>query len=178
MIRSKARMLTLCALTGVFLAAGPATLAQAFSGDWPRELLKDRPAPRNAEAAAIEQEILALQAELRRAGEARDFARVRAFFADDYTMTHGAGMVDDADGRARWITDPSRMSFETMPVAHQTVRVLAPNAAVAMLNSRYTLQGRTGTIRYMIVYGRGRPEQGHRGWLQVAALVNNIPDAR
>jgi hypothetical protein len=103
---------------------------------------------------------------------------VRAFFADDYTMTHGAGMVDDADGRARWITDPSRMSFETMPVAHQTVRVLAPNAAVAILNSRYTLQGRTGTIRYMIVYARGRPDQGYHGWLQVAALVNNIPDAR
>jgi hypothetical protein len=170
------RHILLVALAAVALLASPGAFAQAFSGDWDKELLKDRPAPKRARDAGIERDILALQDELRRAGAARDLAKVRSFFADDSTMTHGAGMVDDADGRAKWITDGTRFSFETMPIMHQSIRVIAPDAVVAILNSRYSMQGRTGAIRYMIVYGRGKRDQGYKGWRQVAAHVNNIPD--
>ena len=152
--------------------------AQAFSGDWKAELAKDRPAEKDTREKKVEAQILEFQAELRKVADTRDVAAIRRFFADDYTMTHGAGMVDDADGRAKWIAEGVRSAFEKMPIEHQSIRVLAPTAAVAVLNSRYSLQGRTGTIRYMVVYRRGARGEGHQGWRMVAALVNNIPDQR
>ena len=156
----------------------PFLWAQNFSGDWDRELEKDKPAYKTDAERSVEEQIIEFQAELRKVSVMRDLAAIRRFFSDDYTMTHGAGMVDNADGRAKWIADGVRSSFETMPVSHQSIRVLAPTAAVAILNSRYSMQERTGTIRYMIVYGRGDKNQGFKGWRMVAALVNNIPDSR
>lgn len=156
---------------------GPVVRSQAFSGDWSVELERDKPAKKSVAEAAVEAEILDFQAALRKIAATRDVVAIRRFFADDYTMTHGAGMVDNADGRAKWIADGVRSSFETMPIANQSIRVIAPTAAVAVLNSRYSMQGRTGTIRYMIVYGRSAPDEGYKGWRMVAALVNNIPDS-
>jgi hypothetical protein len=150
----------------------PVGFSQVFSGNWSLELEKDKPAEKSASEAAVETDILEFQAELRKVSATRDLTAIRRFFADDYTMT------DNADGRAKWIADGVRFAFETMPVEHQSIRVLAPTAAVAILNSRYSMQGRTGTIRYMIVYGRDGLNGGYKGWRMVAALVNNIPDSR
>lgn len=168
----------LAALLAIAALASPDGWSQAFSGDWNVELTKDRPAEKSSAEKAVEAQILEFQAELRKVSATRDLPAIRRFFADDYTMTHGAGMVDNADGRAKWIADGVRSAFETMPIAHQSIRVLAPTAAVAVLNSRYSMQGRTGTIRYMIVYSRGEANQGYQGWRMVTALVNNIPDSR
>lgn len=56
-------------------------------------------APQGAEAQRMIDEVTAFRAKLARAVEAKDFATLRASYADSYTHTHGSGKVDNKDAR-------------------------------------------------------------------------------
>jgi hypothetical protein len=56
-------------------------------------------APEGAEAQRMIDEVTAFRAKLARAVEARDFATLRASYADTYSHTHGSGKFDNKDAR-------------------------------------------------------------------------------
>jgi len=144
--------------------------AQIFSGDWAKELQNDQPSPKTAEQKRVEQDILGLQAAVRAATIAKDKEALEKYFADDYTMTHGGGALQNRDIRIDFITKGNG-GFEAMTPDVQSIRVLGRDAAVSIANNALQVNGQTGWIRYMIVYERGTPSEGYKGWREVAAHV-------
>lgn len=75
-----------------FLAA-PLALATFPALSHPNE------APKGAEAARMIEEVKAFRARLAKAVETRDFAALRACYADTFTHTHGSARLDNKDAR-------------------------------------------------------------------------------
>lgn len=144
--------------------------AQVFSGDWAKELENDKPAAKNAEQKKVEQDILGLQAAVRTATIAKDKDTLQKYFADDFTMTHGAGALHNKDARINFIIKGNG-GFEAMTPDVQSIRVLGKDGAISIANNALQLNGQTFWIRYMIAYERGAPSEGYKGWKMAAAHV-------
>ena len=145
--------------------------AQIFSGDWAKELQHDQPAPKTPEQKKVEQEILGLQAAIRAKTIAKDYDGLQAYYMPDFTMTHGAGAIHDKDMRTHFIVNGNG-GYEAMVPEEQTIRVLDRNAAISIANNALkAANGETAWIRYMIVYERGAPNEGYKGWREAAAHV-------
>lgn len=56
-------------------------------------------APEGAEAQRMIDEVTAFRAKLAKAVEAKDFAALRAAYADTFSHTHGSGKLDNKDAR-------------------------------------------------------------------------------
>ena len=56
-------------------------------------------APTGTEAQRMIDEVTAFRTKLAKAVVAKDFAVLRAAYADSYTHTHGSGKVDNKDAR-------------------------------------------------------------------------------
>ena len=166
------RRAALAALAAACLAASPAG-AQVFSGDWNRELRMDHPAAKSAEDQRVEAEILGLQAALRAAATARDKAALERYYTPDFTMTHGSGALHDKQARIDFIAATGG-GYEPMTPEVQSIRVLNRNAAVSIANNAGKVNGRSIYIRYLIVYTRGKPDDGFKGWREAAAQVTMI----
>jgi hypothetical protein len=148
--------------------------AQFFSGDWAKELQHDQPAPKTASQKRVEAEILGLQAVVRAKTLAKDYQGLQAYFMPDFTMTHGAGAIHDRELRTHFIVNGNG-GYEAMVPDEQTIRVLDSNAAVSIANnSLKAANGETAWIRYMIVYERGAPNVGYKGWREAAAHVIGV----
>lgn len=78
-------------LLATLLAAAPAPILPA-SAHPPQ-------APQGAEAQRMIDEVTAFRARLAKAVEAKDFAALRAAYADAFTHTHGSGKLDNKDAR-------------------------------------------------------------------------------
>ena len=148
--------------------------AQQFSGDWAKELKNDVPAPKNAEQKRAEEDILGLQAAVRAATKAKDKAALEKYYTPDFTMTHGSGAIHNKQVRVDFITAGSG-GYEAMTPESQTIRIITNNAAVSIAINSGNLGGKLTYIRYMIVYAKGDPSEGYKGWREAAAQVTIIP---
>ncbi len=148
--------------------------AQVFSGDWTAELKNDIPAPKTAQQKHTEEDILGLQAALRAAVKAKDKAAVEKYYTPDFTMTHGAGAVHNKQVRVDFIA-ASGGGYEAMTPEVQSIRIISNNAAVSIANNSGNLGGKFTYIRYLIVYAKGNPSEGYKGWREAAAQVTMIP---
>lgn len=165
------RLTCLLGAVGLSLSLSGFAQAQIFSGDWAKELQHDQPAPKTAEQKKVETEILGLQAAVRARTIAKDYDGLQAYFMPDFTMTHGAGAIHDKELRTHFIVNGNG-GYEAMVPEEQTIRVLDRNAAVSIANnSLKAANGETAWIRYMIVYQRGAPNVGYKGWREAAAHV-------
>jgi len=166
------RRVAIAVLAAACLMAGQAG-AQVFSGDWSKELRMDHPATKSAEDKKVEAEILGLQAALRAAAAGRDKATLERYYTPDFTMTHGSGALHDRQARIDFIAATGG-GFEPMTPEVQSIRILNRNAAVSIANNSGKVNGRSIYIRYMIVYTRGKPDEGFKGWREAAAQVTMI----
>ena len=171
MVRIDTRV-AIAALFVTCLTAGPA-FSQVFSGDWNKELLNDQPAAKNAAQKKVEADILGMQAALRAAAKARNKAEIERYYAPDFTMTHGAGAIHDKKTRVDFIAATGG-GYEPMTPEVQSIRVLGPDAAVSIANNSGKIAGQAIYIRYLIVYSKGKPSEGYKGWREAAAQVTMI----
>ena len=82
-----------------FLAAAPLLALPLLPAlTFPAEAHPNQ-APTGAEAQRMIDEVVAFRAKLAKAVEAKDFATLRASYADSYTHTHGSGKFDNKDAR-------------------------------------------------------------------------------
>ena len=52
--------------------------------------------------------------------------------------------------------------------------VIGKDAAVSFANNSGTIGGKSFTIRYLIVYAKGAPDEGYKGWREAAAEVTIV----
>lgn len=127
--------------------------------------------PDSAEAQSIVEEIKAFRAKLAKAVTTRDFATLRALYADAYTHTHGSGKVDNKDARlvAAMAGEPM---IENAPASELSFRVFAGPTVILsgkspILNSK---EQRTYDFQWVCVYVTGRD-----GWLLAVSQATHLP---
>lgn len=104
---------------------------------------------------------------------AKDFARLRAIYADSFTHTHGSGKMDGKDARivAMLAADPA---IENAPVEELSVRVFGSNTAIVtgkspILNKQ---EGRSYDFRWIAVYVKSSG-----AWQVAASQATRLPVA-
>jgi hypothetical protein len=110
-------------------------------------------APTGAEAQRMIDEVTAFRAKLAKAVAAKDFAALRAAYADSYTHTHGSGKFDNKDARlvSAMAGEPL---IEAAPASDLVFRVFSgPTVIVTgkspILNVK---EGKTYDFRWVCVY--------------------------
>lgn len=110
-------------------------------------------APTGAEAQRMIDEVTAFRARLAKAVEAKDFAALRAAYADTYSHTHGSGKLDNKDTRlvSAMAGEPL---IEAAPATELSFRVFTgPTVIVTgkspILNVK---EGKTNDFRWVAVY--------------------------
>ena len=127
--------------------------------------------PDSAEAQSIVEEIKAFRAKLAKAVTDKDFATLRALYADAYTHTHGSGKVDNKDARLVSAMAGEPM-IENAPATELSFRVFAgPTVIVTgkspILNVK---EQRTYDFHWVCVYVTGRD-----GWLLAVSQATRLP---
>lgn len=110
-------------------------------------------APTGAEAQRMIDEITTFRAKLAKAVETKDFATLRASYADSYSHTHGSGKFDNKDARlvSAMAGEPL---IEAAPASELVFRVFAGPTVILtgkspILNVK---EGKTYGFRWVSVY--------------------------
>ena len=110
-------------------------------------------APTGAEAQRFIEEVTAFRAKLAKAVEAKDFATLRASYAENYSHTHGSGKFDNKDARlvAAMAGEPL---IEAAPASELVFRVFSGPTVILtgkspILNVK---EQRTYDFRWVCVY--------------------------
>ncbi len=127
--------------------------------------------PDSAEAQSIIQEITGFREKVAKAVTNRDFATLRALYADTFTHTHGSGKMDNKDARLVSAMAGEPM-IENAPATEVGFRVFAgPTVIVTgkspILNIK---EQKTYDFRWISVYVTGRD-----GWLLAASQATRQP---
>ncbi|CAN5831473.1 hypothetical protein BH11PSE3_BH11PSE3_42610 [soil metagenome] len=127
--------------------------------------------PDSAEAASLIEEIKAFRAKLARAVTDKDFATLRALYADAFSHTHGSGKLDNKDARLVSAMAGEPM-IETAPAADLSFRVFAgPTVIVTGTSPILNVQEqRPYDFRWICVYVTGKD-----GWLLAASQATRLP---
>ncbi len=127
--------------------------------------------PDPAEAQTIVQEVTAFREKLARAVRDKDFATLRASYADNFSHTHGSGKLDNKDARivAAMAGEPL---IEAAPATELSFRVFAgPTVIVTgkspILNVK---EQRTYDFRWVSVYVTARD-----GWELAVSQATRLP---
>ena len=127
--------------------------------------------PDSAEALSLIEEIKAFRDRLAKAVAAKDFATLRALYADAYTHTHGSGKIDNKDARlvAAMAGEPM---IENAPASALSFRVFAgPTVIVTgrspILNVK---EQKTYDFHWVSVYVTGID-----GWLLAVSQATRLP---
>jgi Domain of unknown function (DUF4440) len=127
--------------------------------------------PDSAEAQALIEEIKVFRDKLAKAVKDKDFATLRASYADAYTHTHGSGKVDNKDARivSAMAGEPL---IEAAPATDVSYRVFTgPTVIVTgkspILNVK---EQKTYDFRWVAVYVTGRD-----GWLLAVSQATRLP---
>src|SRR5215471_2060519 len=80
--------------------------------------------PDSAEAASLVEEIKVFREQVAKAVTAKDFAKLRAVYADAFTHTHGSGKIDNKDARIVSAMAGEPM-IENAPTSELSYRVFA-----------------------------------------------------
>jgi hypothetical protein len=110
-------------------------------------------APTGAEAQRMIDEVVAFRAKLAKAVAAKDFATLRASYADSYSHTHGSGKFDNKDARlvSAMAGEPL---IEAAPATELVFRVFSGPTVILtgkspILNVK---EGRTYDFRWVSAY--------------------------
>ena len=146
------------------LAALPLTIAFPAFAHPPRQ-------PDSAEAASLIEEIRAFRARLAKAVTDKDFATLRALYADAFSHTHGSGKLDNKDARLVSAMAGEPM-IENAPATDLSFRVFAgPTVIVTgkspILNVK---EQRTYDFQWVCVYVTGKD-----GWLLAVSQATRLP---
>ena len=134
-------------------------------------------APALARAAdsrrAVEAEIVAFRKTVVDAIVAKDAARLRTLYADDYTHAHGGGGVDDRATRIAVLIEGKASRVELLPSDELLIRTYGRDTAIVTGRATSTTpqaSGRPLLVRWMFVYVRmdGR-------WLTAASQATQLP---
>ena len=127
--------------------------------------------PDSAEAQSLIEEIKVFRDRLAKAVTAKDFATLRALYADAYTHTHGSGKIDNKDARlvAAMAGEPM---IENAPASELSFRVFAgPTVIVTgrspILNVK---EQKTYGFHWVCVYVTGID-----GWLLAVSQATRLP---
>jgi hypothetical protein len=127
--------------------------------------------PDNAEAQSIVEEIKVFRDKLAKAVTTKDFATLRALYADAYTHTHGSGKLDNKDARLVSAMAGEPM-IENAPASELSFRVFAgPTVIVSgtspILNVK---EQKTYDFRWVCTYVTGKD-----GWLLAVSQATRLP---
>lgn len=143
-------------------------LAAAFAGPALAHPVA-RPAAGTAEA---ERQIMAFRETMASAIQARDAAKLKAMYTEDFTHTHGSGKVDGRDARIVSLLAGEPV-IETAPVSDVTVRLHGETAILAarspILNVR---ENKPYDFRWMQVFVRT-----DGAWRLAASQATRLPPA-
>jgi hypothetical protein len=130
-------------------------------------------APKTPEEAAVEKEVLAFRDVVSKAVTAKDFAKLRAIYADSFTHTHGSAKMDGKDARivAMLAADPA---IENAPVEELSVRVFGSNMAIVTGKSPILnkAEGKFYDFRWIAVYAKSGG-----AWQLAASQATRLPVA-
>ena len=127
--------------------------------------------PDSAEAASLIEEIKRFRARLAKAVTDKDFATLRALYADAFSHTHGSGKLDNKDARLVSAMGGEPM-IENAPATDLSFRVFAgPTVIVTgrspILNVK---EQRTYDFQWVCVYVTGKD-----GWLLAVSQATRLP---
>jgi ketosteroid isomerase-like protein len=150
-----------------------ALMASAALAVAPTPLLAHPSTPRPAAAASVERELMAFRAALAAALQAKDVAKLKGMYTEDFTHTHGSGKVDGRDARIVSLLAGEPV-IETAPMSEVSVRVHGNDLAILaakspILNVR---ENRHYDFRWMQVFARSG---GH--WHLAASQATRLPPA-
>jgi Domain of unknown function (DUF4440) len=130
--------------------------------------------PKSPEAAAVEKEVLQFREIAAQAVTAKDFAKLRAIYAESFTHTHGSGKMDGKDARivAMLAADPA---IENAPVEELSVRIFGAGTAIVtgkspILNKQ---EGKMYDFRWIAVYVKTGG-----AWQLAASQATRLPVAQ
>lgn len=146
------------------IAALPLVVAAPALAHPPRQ-------PDSAEAASLIEEIKVFREKVAKAVTNKDFAALRALYADEFTHTHGSGKLDNKDARLVSAMAGEPM-IENAPASELSYRVFAgPTVVVTgkspILNVK---EQKTYDFRWVAVYVTGRD-----GWLLAVSQATRLP---
>ena len=127
--------------------------------------------PDAAESQSLIDEIKAFRQRIARAVTDRDFATLRAVYADAFTHTHGSGKIDDKNARLVSAMAGEPM-IENAPASDLGFRVFAgPTVIVTGLSPILNVkEQRPYDFRWVAVYVTGRD-----GWQLAVSQATRLP---
>jgi ketosteroid isomerase-like protein len=127
--------------------------------------------PDDAETQSIIEEIKAFREKIAKAVTAKDFATLRAVYADAFSHTHGSGKLDNKDARLVSAMAGEPM-IENAPTSELSFRVFAGPTVIVTGKSpiRNVKEQKTYDFRWVCVYVTGRD-----GWLLAASQATRLP---
>lgn len=127
--------------------------------------------PDAAESKSLVDEIVAFRQRVAQAVTAKDFAALRAVYADAFTHTHGSGKVDDKNARIVSAMAGEPM-IENAPSSDVSFRVFAgPTVIVTGLSPILNVkEQKTYDFRWVAVYVTGRD-----GWQLAVSQATRLP---
>jgi len=149
------------ALTAAAFALAPASLAAHPT------------TPRPAAAATVERELMAFREALAAALQAKDVAKLKDLYTEDFTHTHGSGKIDGRDARIVSLLAGEPV-IETAPLSEVSVRVHGGDVAILaakspILNVR---ENRPYDFRWMQVFVKAGSQ-----WRLAASQATRLPPA-
>jgi len=127
--------------------------------------------PDNAEAQSLIEEIKAFRKKVAKAVTDKDFATLRAIYADTFSHTHGSGKLDNKDARLVSAMAGEPM-IENAPASDLSYRVFA--GPTVIVTGRSPIQNvkeqKTYDFRWVAVYVTGRD-----GWLLAMSQATRLP---
>jgi len=123
------------------------------------------------QAAEVQKALVAFREALAAAVQAKDVARIKGMYTEDFTHTHGSGKVDGRDARIVSLLAGEPV-IELAPMSEVSVRV--HGADTAILSARSPIlnrsENRTYDFRWIQVYVRSG---GH--WHLAASQATRLP---
>lgn len=139
----------------------------------PASLAAHPTTPRPAAAATVERELMAFREALAAALQAKDVAKLKDLYTEDFTHTHGSGKVDGRDARIVSLLAGEPV-IETAPLSEVSVRIHGGDVAILaakspILNVR---ENRPYDFRWMQVFVKAGSQ-----WRLAASQATRLPPA-
>jgi ketosteroid isomerase-like protein len=139
----------------------------------PTSLAAHPATPRPAAAATVERELMVFRETLAAALQAKDVAKLKALYTEDFTHTHGSGKVDGRDARIVSLLAGEPV-IETAPLSEVSVRV--PGSDIAILAAKSPIlnvrENRPYDFRWMQVFVKTAGQ-----WRLAASQATRLPPA-
>lgn len=168
------RKYILAALLAASSASSWAAPLPPIPPEWMAMFARDMPGSKGEANVKVSAELQAFRQAIQAAAAAKDEARLRIFYAPDFTVTHGSGYVEGRDLRIARVLHGGGSEVQ-QPVA-ESLRVFGPNVAVTAQILPFSFKdGPSGFLRIATIYNRvDTPD--YSGWRIVAMQLNALDE--